>query len=159
MRTFRQQLKKSLTLLSVLALFSGYSPAYAENAESKDKDAHHAHNSLDWPGIYFGSLPCADCVGIKTSLALNKNGSYMLITQYLGKSEREFVEKGKFTWGEKANTIVLTPKNGATAQQYLVDENVLIQLDSNGNRIAGKQAERYILRRTDITQSAPSHSH
>lgn len=159
MRTFRRQFEKILALLTFSVILSSYNPVFAETAEAKDKDAHHEHNSLDWPGIYFGSLPCADCVGIKTTLALNKNNSYLLITQYLGKSEREFVEKGKFTWGDKENTIILTPRNGATAQQYFVGENMLIQLDSNGNRIAGKLANRYILHRTDITESAPKHGH
>jgi len=155
MQTFRQQLKQILTFFLFIAIFSGYSPVFAE---TKDKDAHHAQNSLDWPGIYYGFTPCADCNGVKTTLALNKNNSYILITQYVGKSEREFVEKGKFTADSKSNTIVLTPRNSATTQQYFVGENELIQLDNNGNRISGKLAERYILRRTDIAQSSPSHS-
>ncbi|QPK63005.1 copper resistance protein NlpE N-terminal domain-containing protein [Methylomonas sp. LL1] len=156
MRTFRQPFKRTLTVVLLLAFFS-VSPVMAETAETKDKD-HHAHNSLDWPGIYNGLTPCADCVGVKTTLALNKNSSYVLITQYLGKSEREFVEKGKFTWGDKANTIVLTPRKGTTSQQYFVGENVLIQLDKNGNRISGKEADRFILRRTDVTDKPPSHA-
>ncbi|MDO9424354.1 MAG: copper resistance protein NlpE [Methylobacter sp.] len=157
MRTFRQQFKRILTFFLFGAIFSGYNPVFAETAETKDKDTHHAPNSLDWPGIYYGFTPCADCNGIKTTLALNKNNSYILITQYVGKSEREFVEKGKFTSDNKSNTIVLTPRNSSTTQQYFVGENRLIQLDNNGNRISGKLAERYILRRTDIVQSSPSH--
>lgn len=159
MQTIKQQFKKILTLSIGLVIFSANNPVFAETAEAKDKDEHHAQHSLDWPGIYFGSLPCADCIGVKTSLALNKNGSYVLITQYLGKSEREFVEKGKYTLGEKSNTIVLAPRNGSNAQQYLVGDNMLIQLDNNGNRISGKLADRYILRRTDVTTPGSSHSH
>ena len=158
MRIFRQQFKQILTFFIFIAIFSGYNPVFAETAETKDEDTHHAQNSLDWPGIYNGFTPCADCKGVKTTLALNKNNSYILITQYVGKSEREFVEKGKFTWGNKSNTIVLTPRNSSTTQQYFVGEKMLIQLDSNGNRISGKLADRYILRRTDITESSPSHS-
>ena len=115
-------------------------------------------NSLDWPGVYHGFLPCDDCKGVKATLALNKNNSYILITQYVGKSEREFVEKGKFTWDNNSNTIVLTPRDSSTTRQYFVGENMLTQLDNNGNRISGKLADRYILRRTDIKESAPSHS-
>lgn len=155
----RQQIKQMLTFFLVIGIFGACAPVFAESAENHDKDAHHAQNGQDWPGIYNGFLPCADCAGLKLSLALNKNSSYVLITKYAGKSEREFVEKGKFTWSDKNNTIVLTPRNGTTAQQYLIGENVLIQLDSNGNRITGKLADRYILRRTDITETAPSHSH
>ncbi len=158
MRTFRQQFKQILTFFLFSAIFSGYNPVFAKTVELKDKDTHHAQNGLDWPGIYYGFTPCADCNGVKTTLALNKNNSYMIITQYVGKSEREFVEKGKFTLGNNSNTIVLTPRNSSTTRQYFVGEDMLIQLDNNGNRIAGKLADRYILRRSDMAQSSTSHS-
>ncbi|MBD9357706.1 copper resistance protein NlpE [Methylomonas albis] len=158
MRTVNLKLKKNLVFFLVIAAFSAYNPALAEPAAADDKDTHHEHKSLDWPGIYNGLTPCADCIGVKTSLALNKNGSYLLMTQFLGKSEREFTEKGKFAPGDKANTLVLTPKNGSASQQYLVEKDVLIQLDSNGNRISGKLADRYILRRTSVTDKQPEHS-
>lgn len=158
MQTFRKQFKQILTFSLFIAIFSGYSPVFAETAETKDTDTHHAQNSLDWPGVYHGFLPCDDCKGVKATLALNKNNSYILITQYLGKSDREIVEKGKFTWGNNSDTVVLTPRNSSTTRQYFVGEKMLIQLDNNGNRISGKLADRYILRRSDITESSPSHS-
>ncbi|MGZ8172731.1 MULTISPECIES: copper resistance protein NlpE [Methylobacter] len=153
MQTFRQILTFSL----FIAIFSGCNPVFAETTETTDTDTHHAQNSLDWPGVYHGFLPCDDCKGVKTTLALNKNNSYLLITQYVGKSEREIVEKGKFTGGNNNNTIVLTPRDNSTTRQYLVGENTLTQLDNNGSRISGKLADRYILRRTDVTKSSSSH--
>lgn len=158
MRTFRQQFKQILAFFLFIAIFSGSNAIFAETAETKDADAHHGQNSLDWPGVYRGFLPCDDCKGVKATLALNKNNSYILITKYVGKSEREFVEKGKFTSDNKNNTVILTPRDSSTTRQYFVGENMLIQLDNNGNRISGKLADRYILRRTEITESAPSHS-
>lgn len=155
MRTFKQQFKQIQAFFLFIAIFSGCSPVFAEAAET----IHHTQNSLDWPGIYRGFLPCDDCKGIKTSLALNKNGSYILMTQYIGKSEREFVEKGKFAAGDESNTLVLTPRNSPASRQYFVGDNMLIQLDDKGNRISGKLADRYILRRTDVVKdSPPSHS-
>jgi copper homeostasis protein (lipoprotein) len=145
MRTFR--------LLLFIALLLGYSPVFAETA-----DGHNAHNSLDWSGLYLGFTPCADCKGIKTTLALNKNHTYLLLTQFVGKSEREIVEKGKFAWDSETNTIVLTPRKGDNTRQYLVSENSLIELDNHGHRIIGDAADRYVLRRTEVTQP-PSESH
>jgi copper homeostasis protein (lipoprotein) len=143
-----------LSFILFTAVFSSFNPVFAETAE----ETHHAQNSLDWPGIYYGFLPCEDCKGIKATLALNKNNTYILITQYVGKSEREFVEKGKFTWSNKSDTIVLTPRKSATTQEYFVGENMLIQLDKEGNRISGKLADRYVLRRKDVTSEPPAHS-
>lgn len=154
-RKVRQQFFRCI--LSVQLALIG-SPLLAETSTTAD-DGHAQHHLGDWPGVYLGFTPCADCIGIKTTLALNKSGSYLLITQYAGKSEREFTEKGKFTWGEKPNTIILTSRKGDNQQQYLVGDNVLIQLDQAGNRISGKQADRYILRRTDMTEKDTSHAH
>ena len=79
MHTFRQRFKQILISFLFVAIYSACNPVLAETTEGA-KDAHDAHNSLDWPGIYNGFLPCADCIGLKMSLALNKSGSYVLIT-------------------------------------------------------------------------------
>lgn len=157
MRTKKHPIKTALASLFVACLF-GFSPVNAETAESS-KDGHTAQHSMDWPGIYNGFTPCDDCIGIKTSLALNQNNSYILITQNVGKSPREFVEKGKFAWTEQDNTIILTPKNGTTTRQYLVGEDTLTTLDSNGELFIAKQAERYVLHRKGLSEpAADSHS-
>ncbi|MDD5272754.1 MAG: copper resistance protein NlpE [Methylovulum sp.] len=143
--------QRNLTVFLFIALFLGNAPAFAE--ETTDPHAaHHAQTTIDWPGVYYGFTPCADCKGVKTSLALNNNGSYILMTQNVGKSEREFVEKGKFTWHDENDTIVLTPRNSQLTRHYAVGTNTLTQLDDSGNRIAGKNADGYILRRNELTQ-------
>lgn len=120
---------------------------------------HQSQEAIDWPGIYLGFTPCSDCMGIKTTLALNKNNSYVLITQYVNKSDREFVEKGKYTWEKNSKTISLTPRNGNTVtRQYVVGENTLTQLDDKGELITGKLAEKYILHRKDVAKTPQEHS-
>lgn len=70
----------------------------------------------------------------------------------MGKSEREIVEKGKFSTGSDNNILVLTPRNNIEAgvHYYSVGENSLTQLDNNGNAITGKKAEKYRLMKNDI---------
>lgn len=158
MQTIMTPIKRILGALALAAGLSAFQPAFAETGETQGHEVHHGQKSLDWPGIYNGFLPCDDCVGIKTSLALNKNNTYILITQFAGKSPRDFVEKGKFSWGDKDGTIILTSRDGSKTHHYQVGENTLTMLDDNGNRITGKQAERYILRRNDVTSEPPQHS-
>lgn len=158
MHTFVKR-PKLLSCLLALSLAMTATLVQAEASIDGEKEDHSAHQTLDWPGIYFGFTPCADCPGVKTTLALNKNNSYILITMFAGKSDREFVEKGKFEWTDKPNTIVLIPKKGGSQQKYLVSDNALIQLDQDGNRFTGKNAERYVLRRTDVTDQAKPASH
>ena len=41
-------------------------------------DMHNAETSLDYLGVYKGTLPAADCPGIETTLTLAPDGSYAL---------------------------------------------------------------------------------
>jgi len=156
MRTLSQKFQQILMFFLCLTLLAGFNAAIAE---TQQKAATHAHETIDWPGVYNGFLPCADCNGVKTSLALNANGTYLLMTQNIGKSLREFTEKGKFVWNDDTNTIVLTPRSSTITRQYLVGDNNLTELDSKGNRITGRNADSYVLRRNDVTAKAPKHLH
>ncbi|MCX7069245.1 MAG: copper resistance protein NlpE [Methylococcales bacterium] len=152
MQILRQQFKQSLTLFLFIATFLGYSNVFAETT-------HNAQSSL-WSGVYQGFVPCDDCQGVKTSLALNKNNSYILISQYVGKSPKEIVEKGKFTLNDASDTVILTPRNSTQVRQYFIGEESLVQLDADGNRVTGKTADRYILRKMGISEpqaTSPSH--
>lgn len=139
-------------LFLLLVMLCGAGSVFAEG------DEHSQHKS--WSGLYLGFVPCPDCKGVKTTLALNPNGSYQLLTQYVGKSEREIVEKGKFAIDSETKTLILTPKKGDIKREYFMDGNdALIQLDDEGHRITGDGADRYVLRKTDVTQPSSSSSH
>jgi copper homeostasis protein (lipoprotein) len=112
--------------------------------------ADNSMTSIDWAGNYQGILPCADCEGIKTQILLNKDLSYVLETQYLGKDEKTFQAKGTFKWDENGSKITL---ENSEKQTYQVGENQLFHLDKNGNRITGDLAANYMLHKekTELT--------
>ena len=105
---------------------------------------HNSQNSLDWPGLYKGTLPCADCEGIEVSLAIQEDGAYYRSMLYKGKSPDPVMERGKFQWNTTGNYIRLQLPN-SLVQWYQVGENVLYHLDGNGKRIEGDLAEMYVL--------------
>ncbi len=111
-------------------------------------DSHHtAKNSLDWNGTYKGVLPCADCEGLQTQIMLHSDNTYMISTKYLGKKDsHEMKGKGKFVWVD-GSTIQLQDVKDAPSK-YFVAENEIIQLDMEGNKIAGALAKKYILQKT-----------
>lgn len=150
------RVSNALPLLMSAAMWFAV-PAFAQSDEASSHQQHALPESA-WLGSYQGFLPCADCQGVKTTLALNKNQSYMSMTVYVGRSDREFVEKGKFEWVNN-DTIKLIPKNGGESRLYAFNGNTLTQLDNSGQRVSGKDAERYNLRRYDVTQTKPSHKH
>lgn len=108
---------------------------------------HSSKNALDWDGTYKGIVPCADCEGIETTLVLGKELTYTLKTKYLGKSDAKvFEEKGKFNWDKSGQIITLDGIKDAP-NKYFVGENKIIQLDMNGKKITGEQADLYILKK------------
>ncbi|TXX75753.1 lipoporotein NlpE [Vibrio cholerae] len=106
--------------------------------------AHNAQNSLDWAGIYQGTLPCADCGGIETELTLNADGTYALTEKYLDKEGEPFASQGTFVWNEAGNIVTLQTGD-QTGRQFMVGENTLSHLDMEGKVIEGELAEFYVL--------------
>ena len=179
MQALKKQLKQNLTLIFFSTLLSAYHPATAKTdleaqesylrarVMSHQQETDHADHvtpidkSQDFHGVFYGYLPCNDCKGINATLSLKQNNNYLLVTQPARESSREFYEKGKYSWNDENHTVVLTPrKEESTTRQYLIEnEGTLIQLNSDGARMKGEQADRYILRRSDTVKSREVHIH
>lgn len=126
-------------------------PGYENNAPdtssvSQPVDSHNAANSLDIAGDYEGTLPCADCEGIKTTLNLNKDSLFTLKEEYLGKKNATpFNSKGKWVVHENTITLQFDKELQDRRVQYKAGENKLWLLDQEGKEITGTLADKYIL--------------
>lgn len=107
-------------------------------------DMHTSESSLDWDGTYKGTLPCADCEGIETTLTLNTDKTYTKQSIYLGKEDATFETKGTFSWNEDGSVITLSEEDSGTGM-YKVGENQIWHLDRSGNQVTGDLAAHYIL--------------
>jgi copper homeostasis protein (lipoprotein) len=125
--------------LIVFTLFIAASAA-AQDTVGK----HSSRKSPDWPGTYYGVLPCADCPGIQTTLRLSKGGNFAMRSVYLDRSVKAVEHSGKFRWKGK-DIIVLKGE----PQEYKVEANTLTQLDMNGMPVAGDSTGRFILRKSN----------
>ncbi|MCL1090131.1 copper resistance protein NlpE [Shewanella profunda] len=145
-------MKKSLFGIALLALFTtacsdpaptptNTAPAQTEPASSTPL-GDTSQNSLDWPGDYEGILPCASCEGIETHISLQADNSFEVKTIYLGKDEKILKVTGTAVWDAQGQKITL-----ADGSQYLVGENQLIMLDTEGKRITGDLAANYVLKK------------
>jgi len=147
-------MKKSLCCIALLALFTTACSEAPKEETAVDTtqvqtDAAKtvpvgdtSQNSLDWAGSYEGVLPCASCEGIQTLITLQSDNSFVQETVYLGKDEKILKLMGKAAWDEKGQKITL--EDGT---QYLVGENQLIMLDTEGQRITGDLAANYVLKK------------
>ena len=92
-------------LAATLGACSATAPTWP--AASAPVDMHNSRNSLDWPGVYEGVLPCADCPGIQTRLTLQQDGRFALSMRYLERQVAPFESSGSFSWKADGNTITL----------------------------------------------------
>ena len=109
--------------------------------------AHGSRDALDWQGTYTGTIPCADCEGIGTTVTLTRDGRFTRELVYLGRSGMPLRESGTFAWNDAGSAVTLDPGDGSS-QQYQVGENRLFHLDRSGSRITGALADRYVLEKT-----------
>ena len=178
MQTVKTTLKQTMPLIflgvllssnSVMAITDqeareGFAKARAMNHQEEANRADHLNHvdkNQEFRGVFYGFLPCDHCNGMKVTLSLKQNNHYLMVTQPAKESSREFFEKGKYSWDDDTNTVVLTPRDkDAEVREYLIkDEGTLIQLDSNGKQIIGDSAGNYTLRRSDTVKSREVHIH
>ena len=144
-----------LTSLLAFILVNCINPRNKQTKEQEDVthsdqsfiDTPTSEMSLDWIGVYVGTMPCADCEGIETMIELKDGNYYISHYKYLGKSgdANEFTNEGPFNWNDDGNSIFLQAEVEPT--QYKVGENYIILLNVNGEVNTGDLADRYMLKK------------
>lgn len=96
-------------------------------------------------GTYEGTLPAADCPGIKTVLTLNADSTYQYSADYLERKDGHDEASGIFK--VLANNVVeiTRPSSGETSYYKVKDANSIIMTDSLGNEPEGEMAKLYVL--------------
>lgn len=100
----------------------------------------------DYYGTYEGTLPCADCGGIKTTLKINSDTTYDLRSEYLGKKNGIFEESGIYNIVGENIIELVTPSSGDKTYYKVLDGAVALS-DSIGTINSGELSEQYILKR------------
>jgi len=144
---------------ALLAMALGSCATGHRCAQGSDLDGpfyHSSRISLDWWGDYEGTVPSASGSGIEVRLTLNRDYTFELRYEYLGREDGAFAASGTFRWNDAGTSIALEGHGGAPLRYppfYQVGEAALFQLDMDGNRITGALGEYYILRK------APQEAH
>lgn len=116
------------------------------NAKQKNTEALDMHTSemaLDYHGTYEGTLPCADCKGIKTQLTINDDSTFVIVSDYLGEEDAKFEDKG--TYFIENGEVLVTQDEDGEQKYYKLQEGSLAQLDADKKLIEGDMAPLYIL--------------
>jgi len=146
-----------LIIITVAVIFGGIMYLVKNTNISSDKqardatqvDSHTSQNALDWEGTYSGTMPCADCEGIKTTVMLSKENKFTYQTQYLGKGDgKVFTDTGTFAWNNNGSVIHLKTADATEGLPDMqVGENKLTLLDGDGKVVVGALADMYVLRK------------
>lgn len=147
-------MKKSISffILTLFVIFSCQSKSIQTEEKQVETKAeakaiakeHNAKNSLDWAGKYEGTIPCADCEGIKYIVELKKDGNFFIEQEYLGK-ETVYQDEGFYKWDASSNILHLN--SNVTPLILKVEENQLKVLDQEGKVITGNLKDKYILKK------------
>lgn len=110
-------------------------------------DMHTAEISLDYPGVYKGTIPAASGPGINITLSLNKNKTFKMISDYIDEKDGVFADSGRYEID--GNIITLIEKD--SPDRYLkVEEGKVRMLDADKQVVKGALENNYILTQDSI---------
>lgn len=141
---------KKLSLMAMLAIALVITSCTGKKTDNNVQDAdttvvavEDAAAPASYYGTYEGTLPCADCSGIKIVLTLNDDTTYDLTQEYLEK-EPAYDENGTYTVEDGLVTLI-TPSSGEKTYYRILDGKLAFTPDSTGTMVEGEMAENYIL--------------
>ncbi|WP_081644549.1 META domain-containing protein [Arenimonas oryziterrae] len=123
--------------LRVLFLLLGMSMLGACRSVPEPVAAPAGSEVRAYPASFVGTLPCADCEGIRTELNLFDDGVYFLRETYLGKPEREnvFDDVGRWSVSADGGQWQLRGGRESPLRFQRSDDGALLLLDSEGNPV------------------------
>lgn len=126
-------MKRNILMIAIVAgLFFASCNQTNNNRNRNASERNTPITSRNVVGSFEGTIPCADCSGIKKKLTLNSDHTFVMESTYLGKgNERPFVDRG--TYRVQNGRVILSVKDQPS--QYRIDRTSLEQLDMEGHRI------------------------
>lgn len=124
----------------------------AENAAAQDTTSvvDSTTPSLDLAvvaGTYEGTLPAADCPGIKTVLTLNTDSTYELKQDYIDRKDGHDEASGVFEVLDGNVLMLVRPSSGEHTFYKVKDAQSVIMTDSLGNEPESDMAPLYVLKK------------
>lgn len=130
----------ALTVLSTACGGGNTAPAPREGAAPTTDTAYC--------GTYQGTLPAADCPGIKTVLTIAADSTYTLSSQYIDRQAQPVVTSGVYHLKQGGKLIELvTPSSGEKTYYKIKDAKSIVMTDSAGIEPQGPTAKFYVLKR------------
>lgn len=98
-------------------------------------------------GTYEGTLPAADCPGIKTVLTIKADSTYQLQQDYIDKKNSHDEASGVFKVLDGKVLMLVRPSSGEQTYYKVKDNNSIVMTDSLGVEPEGETAKLYVLKK------------
>ena len=96
-------------------------------------------------GTYEGTLPAADCPGIKTVLTINADSTYELKQDYIDRKDGHDEASGVLQVLDGNVLMLVRPSSGEHTFYKVKDSKSVVMTDSLGNEAEGEMAKLYVL--------------
>lgn len=96
-------------------------------------------------GTYEGTLPAADCPGIKTVLTINADSTYQLQQDYIDRKDGHDEASGVLQVLYGNVMMLVRPSSGEHSFYKVKDSKSIVMTDSLGNEPEGETAKLYVL--------------
>lgn len=96
-------------------------------------------------GTYEGTLPAADCPGIKTVLTINADSTYQLQQDYIDRKDGHDEASGVLQVLDGNVMMIVRPSSGEHSFYKVKDSKSIVMTDSLGNEPEGETAKLYVL--------------
>ena len=111
-----------LVATAIITSMSGCTGSQKRTTQQEKESATMATTTVNtknknFYGTYEGTLPCADCSGIRTTLKINSDTTYELRSEYLGRKDGVFEESGIYN--------IVGEKHHRTGNSFFRGEDIL----------------------------------
>ena len=149
-------MKRKLFYCGIAAMMLGFvacnqSANNAENTENADSTEMVAEQPAEAPapafdktGAYAGTLPCADCSGLETTVELMSDMTYKATQDAKGKKDGHSEAAGNFTWDASSGIITLEGADALSFRKLLVEGDNVVVVGDDGAK-ATENADKYVL--------------
>ena len=98
-------------------------------------------------GTYEGTLPAADCPGIKTVLTIKADSTYQLQQDYIDKKNGHDEASGVFKVLDGKVLMLVRPSSGEQTYYKVKENSSIVMKDSLGVEPEGETAKLYVLKK------------
>lgn len=132
----------AIFLVTMASCHSSQKNNQVENSETKTESKVKVSNLF---GTYEGTLPAADCEGIKTVLVMNEDKTYTLRSEYIGEKDATFETCGVYRMVGDSIIELITPSSGEMTYYRMLNNEQVMLSDKEGTINQGSLAKHYIL--------------